>query len=235
MQAASPFVNGAIGIPLLTGLIGVILVWIATLCAQRRTSVALVIVAVVLDIGCFGWSGYWRWETTTWSAFEAPEWAARLGASARAAQTRIDWLPGQFAIELAPNLNLLWRIPLTGGYTPLKPRRTDALLGITDYGANLAFPGENDAALDLAGIGVAAAPAQHDSVSAAQPFAKNDMRRFVGSPGDPHAPAQPLDYRRRSRLPASWSSRISGMRRPLPTTQRSPTWRLPMFRGAPNT
>ncbi len=184
MQAASPFVNGAIGIPLLTGLIGVILVWIATLCAQRRTSVALVIAAVVLDIGCFGWSGYWRWETTTWSAFEAPEWASRLGASARAAQTRIDWLPGQFAIELAPNLNLLWRVPLTGGYTPLKPRRTDALLGITDYGANLAFPGENDAALDLAGIGVAAASAQRDSVSAAQPFAKDDMRRFVGSPGE---------------------------------------------------
>src|SRR5581483_4993671 len=113
--AASPFVNGAIGIPLLTGSIGVILVWITTLYAHSRTSLALVIAAVVLDVGFFAWSSYWRRETTTWSAFQPPDWALRLRASARAAQTRIDWLPGQFAIGLAPNLNVLWRVPLSGG------------------------------------------------------------------------------------------------------------------------
>lgn len=182
-QAASPFANGAIGFPILTGLIGVVFVWTATLGAQRRTSIAFVIAAVVLDVGAFAWSGYWRWETTTWSAFEAPAWVSRLGASARADQTRVDWLPGQFAIALAPNLNVLWRVPLSGGYTPLIPRRTDALLGVTDYGGNLAFPGENDAALDLAGIGVAAAPVRRDPVNASRPFAQSDMRRFVGAPG----------------------------------------------------
>jgi hypothetical protein len=188
--AASPLVNGAIGIPLATGLIGVGLLWSAARTVQHPTCIAFVIAAVVLDLGCFGWSAYWRWETTSWDALVGPSWALRLGASARAAQTRINWLPGVFANALSPNLNLLWRVPLTGGYTPLRPRRLDALLGITDYGANSASPDENDAAFDLAGTGFAVAPISRDSLNASHPFASDDIGRFVGAAGEsPHASA----------------------------------------------
>jgi hypothetical protein len=183
-QASSPWRNGAIGIPIATALVGLCFLLAAARFAHHRAAFLFTIGAVVLDLGCFGWSAYWRWETTTWSALAPPAWVTQLEALSNMRNTRIDWLPGTPALPLAPNLNLLYALPLTGGYTPLRPRRLDALLGITEYGATTALPADGDAALDVAGVGFAAAPAVHDTVSAAQPFSAEDLHRFVGAAGE---------------------------------------------------
>jgi hypothetical protein len=180
-RAASPWINGAFGIPIATGVLGLILLLAAARFAKYPLAFYCTIAAVVLDLGCFGWSAYWRWETTTWSALAPPVWVSRLSSLSQTRQTRIDWLPGTSAPPLTPNLNLIYAIPLTGGYTPLRPRRLDALLGITEYGATTALPNDGDAALDIAGVGFAATPAVHDIVTASQPFAAGDMHRFVGA------------------------------------------------------
>jgi hypothetical protein len=180
-RAASPWINGALGVPVATGILGLILLLAAARFAKYRLAFCCTIAAVVLDLGCFGWSAYWRWETTTWSALAPPAWVSRLQALSQTRETRIDWLPGISAPPLTPNLNLVYAIPLTGGYTPLRPRRLDALLGITEYGATTALPSDGDAALDIAGVGFAATPAVHDIVTAAQPFAAEDLHRFVGA------------------------------------------------------
>jgi hypothetical protein len=183
-RAASPWTNGAFGIPIATGILGLFLLLAAARFARNRLAFFCTIGAVVLDLGCFGWSGYWRWETTTWSALAPPAWVSRLQSLSQARQTRIDWLPGTSAPPLTPNLNLVYAIPLTGGYTPLRPRRLDALLGITEYGATTALPNDGDAALDIAGVGFAVTPAVHDIVTAARPFATEDLHRFVGAVGE---------------------------------------------------
>ncbi|HEY3675913.1 MAG TPA: hypothetical protein VGK84_07945 [Candidatus Tumulicola sp.] len=180
-RAASPLSNGAFGVPVATGTIGFLLLLMAARFAKYRLAFVCALAAVVLDLGCFGWSAYWRWQTTNWSALAPPAWVLRLQALSQARQTRIDWLPGISSPPLAPNLNLLYEVSLTGGYTPLRPRRLDVLLGVTDYGATTALPNDGDAALDIAGVGFAAMPAVHDNVTAAKPFADEDLHRFVGA------------------------------------------------------
>ena len=182
-RVASPFVNGAIGVPLATGAIGCVLLWVATRARSVRVAGALVVCAVGIDVGTFGSFAYWNWAAASDRDLKAAAWVSALGARARATDTRIAWLPGVLGAGMPPNLTSLWNVPIVGGYTPLVPRRTQALLGITVAGGT-PVPNVGDAGLDLAGSSVVATtPEQNVPLTAAQPFANGDLQTFIGPSG----------------------------------------------------
>ncbi len=181
---ASPIANGAVGIPLATGFVGFALLWVAARIWRSRAAAVLVVLAVAIDVGTFGWSAYWHWGAVSDRETKAPAWAASLGTRARATHTRIAWLPGVLGSGMQPNLTTLWNVPVIGGYTPLVPRRTQELLGVTAAGGTMP-PDLDDAGLDLAGAAIVATNAEASApVTAAQPFANADLHAFIGPPSE---------------------------------------------------
>ena len=181
-RVVSPIANGAIGIPLATGFFGFALLWLAVRMSRSRAAAGLIVLAVAIDVGFFGWSAYWNWGAENERDLNAPAWVESLGARARATHTRIAWLPGVLGSGMQPTT--LWNVPVVGGYTPLVPRRTQALLGVTAAGGTAA-PDLDDAGLDLAGVSIVATPAEGDApVTAAQPFAAADLHTFIGPPSE---------------------------------------------------
>jgi hypothetical protein len=202
-QIASPLTNGALGVPLATAALGLGFVSAATRFAGTRAAGVLLVLAVALDTGSFGWSAYWNWGAVGEQSLTPPPWIRSLGARARAGSTRLAWLPGRAGGIQLPNLSTLWGIPSVDGYTPLVPHRTADLLGVTGSGGVKFSSDPDDRSLDLAGASPLATlvePVLH--VTAEQPFAPGDVHVFLTSHGD--------EARRRA---------IFGLPTPLPATR----------------
>jgi hypothetical protein len=184
-RIASPLANGALGMPLLTGALALALVGAAVATAGMRSAGWLVVLAVAFDAGTFGWAGYWNGSGVSAAALAPTPEAEFVAARARAAGTRVAWLPGTLGPTVAPNLTTLWRIPSAAGYTPLLPRRVENLLEITPSGGPMLSPDPADRSFDVAGASpVAALPAAVATVTADQPFAQDDLHVFLSPSGE---------------------------------------------------
>ncbi len=184
-RIASPLTNGALGMPLMTGALALALVAVAISKAGTRLAAGLIVLAVALDAGSFGWAGYWNGRGVSAAALTPSPEAELVAARAREAGTRVAWLPGTLSPTLAPNLTTLWGIPSVAGYTPLVPRRVANLLGITASGGLTLSPDPGDRSFDVAGASPVVAPAEPAAnVTAAQPFADDDLHVFLSPAGD---------------------------------------------------
>jgi hypothetical protein len=199
----SPLHNGALGFPLVTALAGFVLLALAVLFARSRAAAAMVVLAVVFDVGSFAWPAYWNFAATDRSSLASPAFAKALSVRLHAQSTRIAWLPGYILPAVAPNLTQLWDVPSLDVYSPFVPQRATDLLGMNDAGGMLS-PGANDPRFDVAGASLIAAPSvPAGTVSFAQPFASGNIHLFF-SLRDPAA-------RRHAELALSSPSSATGI------------------------
>ena len=177
----SPQANGALGIPILTGSLGVLLICIAARFRSGPAFAPLLAIAIVGDTGTFAYAAYWNWAAISPNSIEPAPFVSRLTKRLEADGSRVAWLPGNLAGALAPNLTTLWNIPTIDGYSPLVPRRAVELLGLTPSGG-VVIPTSRDVNFDIAGASVIALPAVPvAAVSVAAPFGSDAIHLFFSA------------------------------------------------------
>ncbi|HKO99191.1 MAG TPA: YfhO family protein [Pyrinomonadaceae bacterium] len=132
-----PWVNPAIGIPLLVFAAAVIALvfW-----HQRPASIlrqCLVIAVLLLDLGSFGWFMSWRFDATNKNVLNEPPTAAKTRDLLADSHQRMLSIRGNLGQtdELIPNLSRLWNVPNATGYGPLLPSRIMYLLSMLPDGS----------------------------------------------------------------------------------------------------
>jgi hypothetical protein len=149
-----PWVNLAIGVPLLVlvGGLGILWWWSKRPTAWRS---ALLIAILVVDLGSFGWFYEWRFIAPAEADARRPQALEAYQTQLAATAQRLTPLHGgqQHDQLAAVNLTRLWDVPSASGYNPLILRRYSALLGMPDIGR---LPpealGHENRALDLLAV-----------------------------------------------------------------------------------
>lgn len=150
---------GAIGVAFLPSLCtvaacaAILVLW--SLRPQSRVLAVLMIAAVAAEMVTFAERAYWRTDAIDASVISPPAIARDLVRRLGASGSRALWTPGVTGSRgFAPNLSLLWNVPVATGYTQLAIARVSELLGLA--------PDETmpyDGALDIAGVRYVGAPA----------------------------------------------------------------------------
>jgi Bacterial membrane protein YfhO len=132
--SVAPWKNDWIGVPLAMLVVGLIALWIWTRRPATFTS-ALLLVAVVLDLGSFGWFSDWRHSPPS-SYLDPPAELAPYQKELAASGQRLVPLRGvgQPRDLAVPNVTRLWDIPSASGFNPLMLKRYEDVSGINMVG-----------------------------------------------------------------------------------------------------
>lgn len=134
--ALNPLANPALVVPVLLFLAacGALYYWHGRPAA--RTSSALLLVVLLVDLASFGWFYEWRYRAPYAAYLSAPAAAETYRAQLAATHERLLPVRGGLGrvSELPPNLSRLWGLTSASGYGPLILTRTSRLLTMPPHG-----------------------------------------------------------------------------------------------------
>ncbi len=130
-----PWQNPAVAVPLAALAVGAASLW-AWARRPGRATAGLLLLALVADLGVFGWFSYWHWATERpEDVLAAPECLAAYRDELHRTDQRLLPLAAEGPPETAPpNRSRLWDVPSALGYCPLALKRYCELTGVTYVG-----------------------------------------------------------------------------------------------------
>ena len=132
-----PWINPAVGVPLLLFLIVCITLMYWQRQPHARWHSVLLLVALFLDLGSFGWFTEWHYRAPYKAYLRAPAAAQSYRANLNATNQRLLPVRGGTGrvSELPPNLSKLWDLPSASGYGPFILTRISRLLTMPPHGS----------------------------------------------------------------------------------------------------
>jgi Bacterial membrane protein YfhO len=132
-----PWINPAIGVPLLLFLIVSITLLYWHRQPQARSRKVLLLVVLLFDLASFGWFCEWHYRAPYKAYLRAPVAAQSYRAELNATNQRLLPVRGGTGrvSELPPNLSKLWGMPSASGYGPFILTRTSQLLTMPPHGS----------------------------------------------------------------------------------------------------
>jgi hypothetical protein len=132
-----PWINPAIGVPLVLFLIVCITLIYWRRRPHARLRSVLVLIVLVLDLASFGWFAEWHYRAPYKAYLRPPEGAQNYLANLNATNQRLLPVRGGTGrvSELPPNLSKLWGLPSASGYGPFILTRTSRLLTMPPHGS----------------------------------------------------------------------------------------------------
>lgn len=169
-----PWVNPAVGVPLLIFLVGAggLIYW-----HQKPQSFLrrfLLILILILDLASFGWFCEWNYESPGKTLLSAPAFAGKYKGVLENAHQRMLPVRGGLGTleEIPPNLSRMWEIPSASGYGPMLLSRVSRMLSLAPHGSvDDSWRQANNQSLNLMAIRYIFLPR-----SEAQPPSKPDER-----------------------------------------------------------
>jgi hypothetical protein len=172
-----PFADGTLASGLYAYVVISIVLVVWSIRPTSRALGAMALAAVAGELVFFGQQAYWRSEAYDADALRAPSVATDLANGLASSGQRAFWAPGTSDTRaIAPNVSLLWDVPVVSGSTSLPIARIARFLGLGDY-----MIASYDASLDIAGTRFVVAPAQQAIAKpASDPLTGSDLRVFIG-------------------------------------------------------
>ncbi len=169
----SPWVNPAVGVPLLIFLAAalVLLLWRQSTQSTWR-SLALVGI-LLIDLASFGWFYEWKSGAPDSSWITPPPFSQPYQKTLQTDHQRLLSPRGADVLDsetIFPNLSRLWKVPSIGGYTPLTLSRVSEMMNMSASGSISSFPPKvGDRSLDLMAVRYVFVPPpsmeQHQGIS----------------------------------------------------------------------
>jgi hypothetical protein len=135
--ALAPWLNPAVGVPLVLFCVGsaAVFYWRQSPTALARSG--LLIVALLVDLGSFGWFYEWHYRAPYKAYLRMPAAAESYRAETETTHQRVLPVRGGTGrvSELPPNLSKLWGITSVSGYGPLILSRLSRLLTMPPHGS----------------------------------------------------------------------------------------------------
>lgn len=189
-----PWINPAIGVPLLLFLITCItlLYWHRQPHARARS--VLLLVVLLLELASFGWFCEWHYRAPYKAYLQAPVAAQSYRAALNATNQRLLPVRGGTGgvSELPPNLSKLWGLPSASGYGPFILTRTSRLLTMPPHGSvDDSWRDAANQSLDLMSVRYLVLPPDEIEPPAITDehgvrWAGNDFSAQIGPGCDPH-------------------------------------------------
>ena len=126
-----PVHNPALGIPVVVFLAGATAIAVWSRLPAARAARALLLAAVLADLGSFAGFGAWRNAVVTPAQIAPPPAALALRAELARSHERVMFVPsGATWGPLDPDRAVLWQLPVASGHVQLVVARTAAFLGL---------------------------------------------------------------------------------------------------------
>lgn len=180
-----PWENRAVFVPLVVLLIVIVILLYWQGSPASRLRGALLISALLIDLGSFSWFCEWRYASPAQSELSAPVMTDHYKALLDAEHQRLLPIRGVHGSrsEFYPNVSRLWGIPSASGNNILRLARTSHLLSLSEGGdVDPSWKDINNRSLDLMAVRYAFLPPNEASTEAnGVSWLKEDMGLWLGA------------------------------------------------------